>query len=587
MKNAKRIAGILLALAMICVMVLPTFAAELTGLTGSITIKDNDTVKASEKSFSAYKILNLKVFGTTDENGKTTIDSYYYTVPNNEKLISFYETYFGLDRNDTDFDVKVVGKINDLTDEGELYDFAKAALAACKGMAVFPSERDAENKCSFIEGLELGYYIIADTTDTDNPNRKPVSGLILDTATPDVVIEVKAEKPSIDKKIDKDDNLETTDDRAEANEAAIGDTITYVIDSKVPDMTGYDKYYFIMRDTMSKGLTYTNNMKVTVGDKVLAEGVDYTLTETKNADGTTSLKIVFNNFVQYNVREYMDAPIQVSYTAVLNEDCEVNTIPNTNDVYLEYSNDPDVDCEGENEPTEEDLEKKPIGETPKEEVRTYTTTLEIVKTDPTGNRLQGAEFTLTGTTMNKVRVEKESFNLDPNGNYWMLKDGSFTMTDPESLIDNAPVDKSTYASLTDKYTKTTSVEIVEQEGESITITGTVGDDGILRFEGIPSGEYTITETKAPEGYNMLNDTIKVTISSEDQVVDGKAVVVFTYSEPAVDSNGVARVAVVNQIGSELPSTGGRGTTMFYILGGVLVLAAVVLLVARKRMSAHA
>ena len=584
MKNAKRLAGILLALAMICVMVLPCFAAELTGLTGSITITDNDTVKASEKTFGAYKILDLKVYGDA-ETGK--IDSYYYTVPNNEKLIAFYENYFGLDRNASDFSVKVVAAINDLTDEGDLYDFAKAALAACDGMPMVQSKRNAANGSADFGELELGYYVIADITDPNNINRKPVSGLILDTATPDVVIEVKAEKPGIDKKIDNDDNLETDNDRVDANEAAIGDTITYVIDSKVPDMTGYEKYYFIMHDTLSKGLTYTNNMKVTVGDKVLVEGVDYTLTETNNEDGTTSLKIVFNNFLQYDAPEFIDAPVVVSYTAMLNENCEVNTTPNTNDVYLQYSNDPDVECDGENEPTEEDLLKKPTGDTPKETVKTYTTTLEIVKTDPAGTRLQGAQFTLTGTTMNKVRIETESFELDPNGDYWMLKDGSFTTTDPESLIDGAPINKDLYASLTDKYTKTTHVEFKTQEGEELTITGTVGEDGVLRFEGIPSGEYVIKEIKAPDGYNILKDTINVTIESEYVEEDGEGKMVFTYSGEAVDYNGVARVTVINQIGSELPSTGGVGTTMFYILGGVLVLAAVVLLVARKRMSAHA
>ena len=197
MKNTKRLAGILLALAMICVMVLPCFAAELTGLTGSITITDNDTVKASEKTFGAYKILDLKVYGDA-ETGK--IDSYYYTVPNNEKLIAFYENYFGLDRNASDFSVKVVAAINNLTDEGDLYDFAKAALEACKGMPMVQSERNAANGSADFAELELGYYVIADITDPNNINRKPVSGLILDTATPDVVIEVKAEKPGIDRK---------------------------------------------------------------------------------------------------------------------------------------------------------------------------------------------------------------------------------------------------------------------------------------------------------------------------------------------------------------------------------------------------
>lgn len=583
MKNFKRIAGILLALAMICVMVLPVFAAELTGLKGSITITDNDTVKASEKNFSAYKILDLKVYGNAETN---EIDTYYYTVPEEPALEDFFATFFGLDKTASDFDSKVVAAIDELYKEGDIYAFQEAALVACEGNVAPYNGKVVEGGFQFAP-LPLGYYLIEDTTNPTEGARKPVAALALQTAKPDVKVEVKAEKPSIDKKIDDDNDLNTTDDRVDANEAAIGDTITYVIDSKVPDMFGYDKYFFIMKDNMSKGLTYTeDSMVITIGDKTLVKDVDYTLTVVVNEDETTSLKIVFNNFIQYNTEEFVDAKIEVSYDAVLNQKCEVNTIPNTNTVHLEYSNDPEIDYAGENEPNEEDKEKDPLGKTPDHTVETYTTTLEIVKTDPLGNRLQGAEFTLTGTTMNTVRIETESFELDPNGEYWKLVDGSYTTTDPETVVDGAAMNKDKYESLTDKYTKTTTTTFQTKEGEELTITGTVGEDGILRFEGIPSGDYVIKETKAPEGYNKLDDPINVTITAEYAEVAGEGHITYTY-EGAADNAGVARVTVVNQIGSELPDTGGIGTTMFYVLGGALVLAAVVLLIARKRMSAEA
>ncbi len=583
MKNVKRVAGILLALAMICIMVLPCFAAELSIPTGSITITDNETVKASEKYFAAYKILDLKVYGNPETN---EIDTYSYTVPRDiPVLVEFYENYFGLDRTAADFDVMVVAGINKVNEEGKLYDFAKAVLEQCAPKLVKITGDRIEGGYR-IDNMPLGYYLIDDITNPIEDSFKPVSALALQTAQPDVTVEVKAEKPGIDKEIDDDNDLTTTEDRVDANEAAIGDTITYVIDSKVPNMTGYDKYYFIIHDTMSKGLTYTNNMVITVGNKTLVQDVDYTVTTVVNEDGTTSLKVVFKNFIQYNTEEFLDAPIVLSYTAVLNENCEVNAIPNTNKVKLEYSNNPKVECDGENEPNEEDREKDPTGETPEITVETYTTTLEIVKTDPNGLRLQGAEFTLTGTAMNTVRVETESFDLDPNGNYWKLVDGSFTTTDPNSVIDGVEIKKDSYASLTDKYTKTTTTTIETREGETLIITGTVGEDGVLRFEGIPSGEYVITETKAPEGYNKLIDSINVTIKAEYVEEAGEGHIVYTY-EGATDANGVARVTVVNSFGDILPSTGGRGTTMFYIIGGLLAVAAVVLLVSRKRMSAEA
>lgn len=582
MKNFKRIAGILLALTMLCVMVLPAFASEQLNIKGSITITDNETVKASEKNFSAFRILNLVVTGNPETN---EIETYSYTVPEDEEeLISFYETYFGLDRDEDGFDAKVVAAIDQIHKEGRIYDFQKAILPICQASLSPYNGNSVSNGFQF-NNLTLGYYLIV-----DNSTTKPVAALALQTAEPNVTVEVKAEVPTVDKKIDSDNDLTTTEDRVDANEAAIGDTITYVIDSKVPNMFGYDKYFFIMKDTMSKGLTYTeDSMVITIGGKTLVKDVDYTLTKVEKEDGTTELKIVFNNFIQYNTEEYKEAKIEVSYDAVLNQDCEINTIPNTNEVYLEYSNNPNVDYDGENEPNENDKDKDPLGDTPKQKVETYTTTLEIVKVDPNGKRLQGAEFTLTGETLNTVRIEKESFELDPNGNYWKLKDGSYTTTDPESIVDGAAMNKDNYASLTDKYTKTTTTTFETLGGETIEIKGTVGDDGILRFEGIPSGEYTITETKAPAGYNKLKDPIVVTIDYKYEEIAGEGHVTFTYGpdKTVVDNNGLARVPVVNEMGTVLPDTGGTGTTMFYILGGILVLAAVVLLVARKRMSAEA
>lgn len=566
MKNTKRIASLLLALVMVFAMALSVNAlTEVPADTGSILVKDNDSVLASQKTFDAYKVMDLKAYA--DENGE--IVTYDYSVP--ASLADFYATRYNLDKTASDFSVKVRAGIEA---EADLFAFARDVVAASTAAAFTGNPVEGGYKFT---GLPLGYYAIVDST-AQGDYIKPVSAIILDTATPNVEIEVKAEKPPIGKEIDADNDFATTDDRVDANEAAIGDTISYVITSKVPDMTGYNKYYFIMKDTMSKGLTYTNNITIKVGDKTLAAD-DYVLTTVNNEDGTTSMKVVFKNFLQYNTDEFVGKPIVLTYTALLNENAEVNHIPNTNEVYLQYSNDPTVDYEGENEPViPDDGSKPPLGETPPVEVHTYTTALELVKTDALGNRLQGAEFTLKGETMNIVRVTKYSFEPDANGTHWKLKDGSFTTTDPESTIDGAPVDKTTYASLTDKYTKVSSVSIEEAKGEDVSLKGAVGEDGILRFEGLRAGDYTITEIKAPEGYNILTEELKVKISW-DPVTNN-----FTY-EGAVDNNGVARITIVNQAGSELPSTGGIGTTLFYVFGGILLLGAVVLLVTKKRMAA--
>ncbi len=561
MKNIKRIACLLMVVAMILAMAITVSADNDPVTTGSILVKDNESVLASQKTFAAYKILDLTI--ATDENG--AIKSYDYTVPAN--MADFYATRYGLDKAASEFSAQVADKIRE---ENDIYTFVKAVLASVTPEAFTGAA--VENGYKF-SNLPLGYYVIQDTT-TEGDYIKPVSALILDTATPNVEIEVKADKPEIDKVIDDDNNLDTTDDRVDANEAAIGDTITYVLTSQVPDMVGYTKYFFIMRDQMSKGLTYADNMQITVGNKVLTADVDYSLTKVENTDGTTDLKIVFNDFLQYNTAAFIGAPIEVTYTATLNKDCELGTIANTNEVYLQYSNNPSIEYNGENEPTPEEELANPLGQTPTIRVETFSTALELFKIDPLGIRLTGAEFTLAGEALNTVRVETDSFTLDANGAYWKLKDGSFTTTDPDSTIDGNPVNKDTYESTTDKYAKTTTVSYVETP-ENVTVTGAVGEDGVLRFEGLSAGTYTITEIKAPDGYNMLTENLNVTITWDAE--NG-----FQY-EGATDANGVAHITVINQTGSELPSTGGIGTTIFYIIGGLLVLAAVVLLVTRKRM----
>lgn len=569
MKAMKRIAGILLAVAMIIVMALPAFAlTEVTPDTGSILIKNNDTVDASKKTFAAHKILDVKAY----QNDEGEIVTYEYSVP--ASLADFYARRYNLDKTAGDFAMKVVAKIRE---EADIYQFASDVIKAVSA-APFTGNPVTGEGYKFA-GLPLGYYVISDTT-AQGDYVKPVSALMLDTITPNVEIEIKAEKPPVDKVIDLDGNVNTTNDRTDTNQAAIGDTVTFVIDSKVPDMTGYKKFFFIVQDTMSKGLTYTNNMVITVGDKYLAENTDFTVETVEKEDGTTEMKIVFKNFLQYNTAEYVGKPISITYTALLNNDAEVNKTPNTNTVKLEYSNDPNVEYDGEDEPTDEEKDEKPLGVTPEEKTETYTAILEIIKTDPIGNRLQGAEFTLSGTAMNIVRVERDVFQQNADGEYWKLTDGTYTTTDPNSTINGAPVDKTKYESETVKYTKTTEVDFVETPATEKTVTGTVSSDGTLRFEGLGAGTFTIKEIKAPEGYNILTEELTVKINWDENEK------IYTF-EGASDANGVAQVTIINQAGTELPSTGGTGTTIFYIVGSVLVLAAVVLLVSKKRMSANA
>ena len=227
MKKFTRFASILLAVAMIFVMALPAFAAvtEVTSK-GSIFISNSDNVDASKKNFAAHKILDVKAY--QDENGE--IVSYEYSVP--EALADFYATRYNLDKTASDFEQKVVAFIRE---EEDIYAFAEAALEAVAEEAPYTGKA-VEGGYQF-NGLPLGYYVIEDVT-AQGEHVKPVSALMLDTITPDVRVEVKAEKPPVDKTIDNDGDLGTTEDRTEINQAAIGDTATVVTNPKVPAITG-------------------------------------------------------------------------------------------------------------------------------------------------------------------------------------------------------------------------------------------------------------------------------------------------------------------------------------------------------------
>lgn len=577
MKNMKRIASVLLTLVMLAALAIPAMAA---GETGSITINDAANVSVAGKTFNAYKILDLKMVGT---------DGYVYTVP--AAMKAFYlGRYTDLTGNEGDFDAKVVAKIGE---ESDLFAFATAALAAAKTAGITPGTATAPDgaKSVTINDLPLGYYVVEDTATT-----QPVSALILDTTNPNPSVTIKADKPSIDKKIDGDnDTDEKTKGDVKYNNAAVGDKVPYKVTSKVPDMTGYTKYYFVVNDTLSKGLTFNDDVVIEIGGTVLTECGHasevahvncYTVTSTKNADGTTSVEIVLKNFIQY--KDQAGAPITITYSATVNSDAVIGVEGNPNKVILTYSNNPNVKDDGDTENPDKPTTGSPIGETPESVTRTYVTDIEIIKVDPEDNRLTGAEFEITGEKTNIVLVTKDVYTVDENGTYWKLKDGSYTTDDPAT----EGMDQSKYESTTVKYTKGTTTTPVTTT-ETVKATGVVGDDGVLRFEGLSAGEYTITEIKAPAGYNLLKDPIQVTIgftAPADSAASTDCTWTYTWNSGAQNDGIVSgnsnTVTVTNQTGTELPSTGGMGTTIFYVVGSILVVGAAVLLITKKRMGAE-
>ena len=561
MHKLKKTFALLLALALVLSLGITAYAAEQKG---SITIHEAGGVSVAGKTFQAYKVLDLNLVG----------EGYVYTVP--EALKDFYADYFELSEALGNFDYQVTQKIAALTGD-DLFAFASDVLAAAKEANIAPASVTGQNGDTSVKftDLPLGYYVVEDTAETT-----PVSALVLTSTKPNVEVNIKAELPVVDKKIVEEQ------DRVETNNAAVGDVVSYEVTSKVPDMTGYTKYYFVLRDTMSPGLTFNQDVAITIGNQTLTAGTDFTVTAEETASGT-EIEIVFKNFISY--KDQKDAAITVTYSATINEKAVIGVAGNPNYVKLQYSNNPNKVVSGD--PDNPDKPIEPVGETPEEEVRTYVTGLKLIKVDPEGNRLTGAEFTITGSKLNKVLVRKDVYTQDENGTYWRLTDGTYTTQDP--LTEG--VDQSKYESVTVKYAKESVTEVKETQ-ENVEATAVVGDDGVLRFDGLSAGDYEITELRSPAGYNLLEKPFKITIDwtapenvsdpctwtvSDTEAGDDYA---SSLESGAQIVDGCIQIQVENKSGTQLPETGGMGTTLFYIVGGLLMTTAVVLLITKKKLS---
>lgn len=259
MKHMKRLASVLLMLAMVLSVSVAAFAVTTNG---SITIKSSNTVSVEGKTFTAYKILDLQMVGD---------DGCVYTVP--EALKSFFSTAFKdedgntktLDTASGDFDAQVREEIAKFdANSDELFAFAAAALKAAKVAGIVPKSVTgrAEDESVTIDDLPYGYYVVADETASGDA-AKVISALMLDSVHGDTNITLKADNPSVDKEIVEDNSA------TKNNNAAVGDTVPFQIISKVPDMTGFVKYYFVLNDTFSKGLTFNDNAEVFIGDTKL------------------------------------------------------------------------------------------------------------------------------------------------------------------------------------------------------------------------------------------------------------------------------------------------------------------------------
>lgn len=582
-KIISRCMAVLLTVAMILTMSMTAFASEGTSeavaaATGKLTV--NNTV--------AGKTLNLyQIFTAVKANG-----SVLYT------LNSAYDGFFKAKvDNGTTLEREALSKaayeyvktqVGDTGEAETAKTFAKDILAwilAAKddvktAVDATLTTANTTDGSTVIDNMAYGYYLVypEGATDTSSApgNQKYTSVASLVSVTgEDAQINMKSNYPTVDKKLVPPQNgsgitvgaivdgswegnhqmeLEDENDaedtiapqgvttETKAGDFAIGDTVTYQLTSKVPDMTGYNSYTFKFVDTLSKGLDLKEVLSVKVGNTTLtakSSGENtYALAYDK---GKRILTVTLNDF--YNsYKNRTDEVITVVYTATLNKDAEIGMNPNTNKAIVEYSNKPGTNETGKSEPSEVDV---------------HTFDFKIYKhylTGETKNPLKGAEFELYKANTdedNKVKIVKD-------------KDGTYRQATPEEA----------------GATGFTSAII------------TSGNDGYAHVKGLEAGIYYLRETKAPEGYNKLTGDIKITITAVYDETSGKLKsysVTYKYGdageikgEDITAGENHPEVPVENKAGAQLPSTGSKGALMVTLAGIVLFGALTVSKAFRKR-----
>ena len=498
MKNTfKRLSAVLFSTALVASLgmasIPASYAADYT-----VTINQPESDKAAH-TYEAYQVFTGTLHGTGENAVLSNVD--WGSGVNGDALLNELKT--------TEFESAtpfsactnaqaVANVLDDLTDNAA--NLQKFADIVAKHLKATPTVTGTKGNNSFPVD-DPGYYFIKDADNSlSNAESAAYTDYILKVVD-SVTIDAKEDVPTITKKIVEGENL------VQANTASLGDIIDFQLDSKVPDMSGYNKYYYIINDTMDAGLEFDEtSVKVYIGDNAIA-ATDYEV-QTGTAAGSYTFQIVMNQF-ETRHKDDVGKTIKVTYSAKLNDKADRSTTGNPNAVNLTYSNNPNHNYTGVNEPGTSDVNV--TGQTPDSITKTYTTGIMLRKIDgSTKKALAGAKFKLQGKNVNRAIITNaESFEENDSGEFYKLKDGTFTKTAPTA----ATMDQYNETAPNQRYAIKEQTSVMHSvSGEDYYIEAQVDDYGILTFEGLGEGTYTLIETKAPEKYNSVSP-ISIVISA--------------------------------------------------------------------------
>lgn len=405
--------------------------------------------------------------------------------------------------------------------------------------------------------VKTGYYVIKDAyTDASADQTTTLSTYICEVVGPTTVAPkagtTEHKKEVADVNDTTDTALDLTNligiDSSKWSDSAdhdFGDKVPFKLTTTIgSDFAKYESYYLAVSDTLKDGLKLDqDSIKVYVDGELATEGTDagtYSLTKDEK-----SFKVEFTK-LNGNAKAAAGKDVVIVYTATLDgndANIVIGNPGNWNESYAEFSNNPNGDQSGK-------------GKTPKDTAVVFTYKTDVDKVEKDGNStkaLAGAEFTLTkalaGGTTKTIAVVKYD------------KDGKVT-------------------------TKTADGTATSE-----------GDATKFVFNGLDDGTYTLTETVTPNGYNTI-DPVTFVVSATHDATANSGITALTVKDSAGNdfsgeltftataASGTIETDILNQKGSVLPSTGGIGTTIFYIVGAILVVGAGILLVTRRRMNAN-
>ena len=547
MNKTSKLLSLLLVLTIVFSLSVTALAAE----TYTITVDGSGTV--ANHTFEAYQIFSGDLHAPqTNEGGNTS------------KILSNIVWGDGVDTSKDGFDAAFPVSA---AATAELLTTVEQARAFAKKIAPYLSEthKDAPNKDEagnyVISGLPAGYYLVKDK-DNSLTDQNDFYTAYLMKVVADVTATPTGEKPTLEKQIQ---NNNTGEWSTTGNVAfQLGDTVNFRIITSVPDVSRYPNgYTYKIYDTMTQGLTsnvksaddFTIEVKNDPGNKLESK---YYSVETSQI--TVDDKLVDHFVLTIDVKQAIadgriaaGSELFIIYTAILNDKADFYQIGehrNSNTAYLEYSNNPNGAGTG-------------TGKTPDSTVNAWTFPASISKVDGKDNKkiLEGAKFVLSRNPNLKVSDMKCDENGVPT-----------VTTDLIPLF--APGDQSSNAA----YDIATAKQIAANTGITYVI-----ELGSKILAGFGEHAYYLYETKAPNGYNLLSEPVKFTFhsSATNDFVAGDPAWI-TLNDSATQLTGM-NFDIANNSGSTLPETGGIGTTLFYVIGALLVVGAGVLLVTKKRM----